>query len=136
VGKSPLSPIPVPFCDDSIKVVAVSWSDSAGANIEVISTRSGRACTVTFEHVAGLRTLSELDLASMWMNAEKSTLSASWLFSIEAGGWFELEATRHDFYTQHQPTRPREFLVAGFQECVSILSLAEPSIHEHPPAKA
>ena len=129
---SHLRPIAVPFTDDTIKVVAVHWSDVSGASIEIIAKRSGRACTVKFEHVAGLRMLHELDLASLWLEAENAALSSSWLFHVDSGGWLELESTRQDFYTQHELHKPREFLIAGFQECLSVLSFVEPSTHEHP----
>jgi hypothetical protein len=123
-------PIGVPFSDDSIKVVSLRWTEAGGAFIDVLSKRSGRICTVTFEHVAGLRLLDELDLASVWMDVEKADLRSTWLFRVDEGGWYELESTRSDFYTQHESPRPVEFLVAGYRECVSILSLAEPVVHE------
>ena len=119
-----------PFNDDSGKMVRVGWSDEAATQIEVTSKRTGMRCLVEFESVAGLRMLNELDLAAMWDESEKDQLRSSWLFEVVAGGWFELEATRDDFYTKHQPRKPREFLVAGYQECLSVFAFSEPKVHE------
>jgi hypothetical protein len=76
--------------------------------------------------------LGELDLASMWLDTDKSSLKATWLFQVNTGGWLELECTRNDFYTQHELQQPKEWLVAGYQECVSILSASSPEICERP----
>jgi len=124
-----MRPIPTPFHDDTIKVVAIRWTDVGGVSIDVLSRKTGQTCTVVFEQVVGFRTLDELDLASMWIEAERTDLSSSWLFQVDQGGWFDLESTRLDFYTQHEPKRPFEFLVAGYRDCVSILSHAMPRLN-------
>lgn len=124
-----LSPVAVPFVDDSMKVVGVSWSDSSPTIIDLVSKRSGRRAKVEFEVDAGLRILEELDLAGMWLGTDRSVLRASWLFEVEAGGWFDLESTRDDFYKKHEAPI-REFLIAGYQECVSVFSSSAPKVVE------
>jgi len=127
---STISPIPVPFVDDSIKVVGVHWGDERCTQIEVLSKRTGRTFVVEFDSVVGLRVLHELDLAGIWMSSDRQALGSSWLFEVSAGGWFELESTRDDFYTKHQDTRPFEFIIAAYQECVSVLSTSHPRVFE------
>jgi hypothetical protein len=85
---------------------------------------------VEFESVAGFRMLSELDLANFWLGSDNKKLRSSWLFKVEAGGWLEQEAQRDDFYTKHQPKIPQEFLITGYDECISVLSLKEPKVYE------
>ncbi len=124
-----LDPVAVPFVDDSVKVVGVRWSDSGATVIDLVSKRSGRRARVEFQDDAGLRILGELDLANMWMGGNRSALRASWLFEVRSGGWFDLESTRDDFYTKHEPPT-REFLIAGYQECVSVFSRRGPTVIE------
>jgi hypothetical protein len=123
-------PVTVPFTDDSMKVIRVHWADQEAARIEVLSKRTGRRCVVEFESVFGLRMLGEPDLASIWLGAAKETLKSTWLFQVDVGGWFELECTRSDFHTQHVSPRPCEWLIAGYQECVSVLSGSAPKVYE------
>lgn len=124
-----LDPIAVPFRDDAVKVVGVRWSDSGATVIDLVSKRSGRRGRVEFQDDAGLRILGELDLASMWMGGDPAALKEAWMFEVRAGGWLELESTREDFYTKHE-SPIREFLIAGYQECVSVFSRLGPTVVE------
>lgn len=124
-----LEPIAVPFRDDAVKVVGVRWSDSGTTVVDLVSTRSGRRGRVEFQDDAGLRILGEWDLASMWMGGHPTALKETWLFEVRAGGWLELESTREDFCTKHEPPI-REFLIAGYQECVSVFSRLGPTVVE------
>ena len=127
----PLAGIRVPFNDDAVKITDLHWSHGdQPTRIAVASRRSGRSCIVEFDAVIGLRMLDELDLASTWHGVSADILKSSWLFAVKSGGWFELESTRPDFYTQHELQRPAEFLVAGVQDCVSVLALSIPRILE------
>jgi hypothetical protein len=125
-----ITPIEVPFVDDSIKLIGVRWSDQSATIVEVQSQRTGRTLRIEFESVAGLRMLHELDLASTWLGQSGVALRTSWLFAVHADGWLELESKRDDFYTKHIPAKPAEFLIAGCQECLSVLSFSEPRVHE------
>lgn len=109
--------------------MGVRWSDGGSTFIELLSKRSGRRGQVEFRDDVGLRILSELDLATMWMGADRGLLKETWLFEVHAGGWLELESTRPDFYTKHEAP-DREFLIAGYQECVSVLSRQGPTVLE------
>lgn len=124
-----LSPVAVPFVDDSMKVVGVSWSATGPTTIDLLSKRTGRKAKVEFEVGVGLRILDELDLAGIWMGTDRSILRGSWLFEVEAGGWFDLESTRDDFHKKHEAPI-REFLISGYQECVSVFSGNAPKVVE------
>ena len=119
--------IQVPFTDDSIKIVGVSWTDDLGLKVSIQSKRSRLACEVHFEHASGLRMLHELDLASWWSEIPSDARNAGWLYEVSGGGWLALESTRPDFYSQHE-RRDSEFLIAGYQECLSVFSSSPPVI--------
>ena len=120
--------IKVPFNGDSIKLIEANWFDDKPSTFIVRLNKSGELAEVTFETDAGIRILEELDLAAWWMNAKGSKLSDSWLFQVKSGGWFEFESTRDDFYKKHQDSGIIEYLIAGYQECVSILSDKQPKV--------
>jgi hypothetical protein len=124
-----LQPLSVPFCDDSAQVVSVRWSVGKPTVVGVTSKRSGRRCEVRFQEDVGVRILGELDLAGIWTSQPKELLQSTWLFVVRSRGWFDLEATRQDFYTKHEPP-VTEYLIAGFQECVSVLARGEPTLVE------
>jgi hypothetical protein len=121
--------IEVPFHDDTVKVVGVQWDEYDGLTVTIKSKRSGRGCTVHFESAIGIRMLDELNLASWWHAIPSGALAKSWLHRVTSGGWFGFEATRPDFYSQHQEKVP-EYLIVGFQECLSVFSHAQPVVHE------
>jgi hypothetical protein len=124
-----LEPVKVPFSDDSMKVVRVDWNAVGSTAVEVLSKREGRRFRVEFPGDVGLRILGELDLATMWIETPKEVLKATWLFVVRAGGWFELESARDDFYTKHEAP-VTEFLIGGYQDCVSIFSRSMPVVTE------
>jgi hypothetical protein len=121
--------IEVPFNDESIKIAGVEWGDNDGLTVSIKSKRSSRSCKVYFESAEGIRMLHELNLASWWLSAPRQELARSWLHQVKSGGWFDFEATRLDFYSQHE-TKVPEYLIAGFQECLSVLSISQPVVIE------
>lgn len=126
-----LWPIAVPFNDDAMRVVGLRWGDAGATVIDVVSKRSGRRARVEFSDDAGHRVLDELNLAGMWAGADPSVLRTTWLFEVQSGGWLDLEATHADFYNQPELAL-REFLGAGYQECVSVLASSGPVVREIP----
>jgi hypothetical protein len=121
--------IEVPFHDDSIKIVGLEWVASDGLTVTIKSKRTGRGCKVHFESVAGVRMLDELNLASWWLTPPRQALARSWLHQVTSGGWYDFEATRSDFYSQHEEKLP-EYLITGFQECLSVFSHTQPVVVE------
>ncbi len=124
-----LHPIAVPLNDDAMRVVGLRWGVSSATVIDVVSERSGRRACMEFTDDAGHRVLDELNLAGMWLGADRAVLRATWLFKVRTGGWLGLEATRADFYNQPELAL-REFLIAGYQECVSVLASSGPVVRE------
>ena len=124
-----LSPIPVPFVDNACKVVEVKWLSRAGTSVRVLSRRTGRACIVEFAAVYGVRILHELDLAGLWTSLPAELLRSSWLFEVYAGVWVELESRRADFQVTKESTL-REFIIVGYQECVSVMTDRMPTLRD------
>lgn len=124
-----LHPIAAPFNDDAMRVVGLRWRLAGATVIDVVSERSGRRACVEFTDDTGHRVLDELNLAGMWLGAGSSVLRTTWLFEVRSGGWLDLEATRADFYNQPELAL-REFLIAGYQECVSVLASSGPVVRE------
>jgi hypothetical protein len=113
-----------------MKLEDVRWNHAGGVTIVIASVKSGRRYCITFESIVGLRILNELDIASFWLGASREVIAGSCLFEVSEGGWLALEKTRDDFYTKHEGESPAEFLIAGYQECVGVLSHARPIITE------
>ncbi|WP_019141851.1 hypothetical protein [Noviherbaspirillum massiliense] len=120
--------IEVPFNGTSVKVVEAQWTHDAGTVIEVWLKTTNERAEVIFSDDIGLRILDELDVAGFWLNTPKTKLAESWLFKVNRGGWFDFEATREDFYSKYHAAEITEYLVAGYQECVSVLSRSAPIV--------
>jgi len=123
-----ITPIPVPFNDNLIKVCMVQWHDENETRVEVCLRKTQERAEVTFDCAIGVRILNELDIAAFWLSSPKGSLSSSWLFHVQSGGWFDFESQRDDFYSKHEDINIQEYLVAGYRECVSILCLGEPRV--------
>ena len=120
--------IEVPFNGNSIKLIEANWSHDSKTTFKVRLNETGEIAEVSFIDDEGIRILEELDLANWWMNSTGSKLSESWLFKVKSGGWFDFESTRDDFYKKHEKRIVQEYLITGYQECVSILSSSKPTV--------
>ena len=107
--------------DSTTQVEAVSFGVH-GLSVVVASEHWN--ARVSFDWVVGFRVLDEGDLCEFW---SKCTLADGWLFEVFSGGWKELEQCRPHFVSGHDE-KVREFLVAGLNECVSVLSYEVPAI--------
>jgi hypothetical protein len=78
-----------------------------------------------FESVGGFRVLDEGQLSAFW---GKDARPDGWLWEVKAGGWHALESSRADFILGLTPLGqgPREFIVLGTDDCVSVITWAEP----------
>jgi hypothetical protein len=78
-----------------------------------------------FQQIGGYRVLDEGQLSAFW---NKESRTDGWLWEIRSGGWFALESTRPDFVMGLTPlgNGPREFLVLGINDCVSVITWADP----------
>jgi hypothetical protein len=119
--------IEVPFNDDSVKIVGVTWTEELGLTVSILSKRSRHTCEVHFERASGFRMLHELDLASWWSAMPLEARKAGWLYEVSAGGWLAFESSRPDFYSQYEE-HDSEYLITGYQECLSVLSNSPPVI--------
>ena len=123
-----ITPLPVPFNGNSIKLRMVQWHDENETRIEVCLQETQERAEVTFDAVIGIRILYELDTSEFWLSTPRNILSSSWIFHIQSWGWFEFESQREDFYSKHEDINIREYLITGYRECVSIFSLNEPKV--------
>ena len=79
---------------------------------------------VHFEAVEGFRVLDEGQLLEFWGEGRPG----SWLCSIQSGGWLSLEQSRQGAPSLSEPTELQEYLVAGINDCVSVIAYEEPSV--------
>lgn len=80
---------------------------------------------VVFKNVIGFRVLDEGNLLEFW---DKEARVPGWIWTVESGGWFELEKLRAGFLAQDHGNSHNEYLVSGINDCVSVLAESEPMI--------
>lgn len=84
---------------------------------------------ITFDAPRGFRILDEGDLLEFW---NKETRAKGWLWVVEKGGWFDLEAYREGFVSG-ATAGYSEFLILGENDCVSVITSEEPGISASKP---
>ena len=77
-----------------------------------------------FLSVGGFRVLDEGDLNEFW---QPEARAAGWLWTIAAGGWFDLERQRSGFLIGAHDSFS-EYLVCGINDCVSVIAAADPKL--------
>ena len=77
---------------------------------------------VDFETPNGFRVLDEGDLLEVWEGSTKE----EWLYVVEEDGWLAQEAKRPGFVSD--PAEHIEYLVAGCNDCVTVMALDEPTV--------
>ena len=81
---------------------------------------------VHFDAIYGFRVLDEGDLGEFW---SECNLKTGWCFEVIDDGWNALEKTREHFITG-KLYQPREYLIIGLNECVSVLAFEQPKVVE------
>ncbi len=85
-----------------------------------------RPVYVKFESVEGFRALDEGGLIEYWSNENNK----GWLWKIE-NGWYLQETKREGFTFEKERLKGYyEYMVAGTDLCLSVISLSEPKICE------
>lgn len=79
---------------------------------------------VQFEGVEGFRVLDEGQLLEFWGKDAPNT----WLYLIQSGGWLSLEQTREGAPSLSELSGLKEYLVAGINDCVSVIAHEAPTI--------
>nr|WP_315260427.1 hypothetical protein [uncultured Duganella sp.] len=117
-----LTAIATPFLSDTtVRVQSVNFNlhelsisiSSENWNVEVI-----------FQQTYGFRVLNELDLGE-FLTQPEGILANGWIFEVADGGWKNLELTRPNFVSGRN-SWVGEYLIAGIDECVSVLSKERP----------
>lgn len=115
---------PPPWPSSQGEIVAIE--DRLGClRIEVRELGGEGRLEVSFTQVEGLRVLDEMDLTEFWPACSSEN---GWIFEITQGGWLSQEIKRPAGLIAHADDRLREFLVAGIDDCVSVLAMAAPEI--------
>lgn len=123
-----LTVVETPFLPDkTTQVESVSFS-SEGLSISVSSQHWD--AKVVFGQTYGFRVLDELDLTEFW---SQCSLADGWFFEVSSGGWKALELTR-PYFLSGRHDWVREYLIIGFNECVSVLTKEEPLVAVNTPS--
>ena len=118
-----VTPAPVPVAAHGIPEVMAVRYESGSLEI-VLRFADAEDTSVHFEAPRGFRVLDEGDLLEFWA---PETRAEGWLWSVEDGGWLSQESHRSGFISC-LGDRCREFLVAGQNECVSVITDGEPKL--------
>ncbi|BCV46153.1 hypothetical protein I6M54_15885 [Shewanella algae] len=89
-----------------------------------LTNDNNQAIYLDFESVEGFRVLDEGQLLEFWSKESPPY----WVFEVISGGWLEQEAKRDGAPFLEVGGKLKEYLVAGLNECVSVLAFAEPEI--------
>lgn len=105
----------------SVQIEEINFS---GAGLKVLIASDNWHAKAHFDAIYGFRVLDEYDLTDFWAQCN---LKDGWLFEVTEGGWNSLELTRAA-YVSGRLYQIREFLITGFNECVSVLTQEPPII--------
>ena len=119
--------LPTPVAYPSGNEVGRVLYEACVLEVTVHSTADESDCIVRFEDLVGFRLLDERELCEYW---PVCSIPSGRLFEVTAGGWLSREV-------QRTPIRlffpnAREYLVAGINECVSVIATCAPSVHLKP----
>ena len=95
--------------------------------VTVRDLKSEEEVSLSFSSVIGFRVLDERDLMEFWTECSAPN---GWIFEIISGGWLSSESTRPGCLIATMSPAAREFLVAGCNSCVSVISLEEPALRQ------
>ncbi|MES2353111.1 MAG: hypothetical protein V4568_01715 [Pseudomonadota bacterium] len=97
-------------------------------SIRVQGAENATALVVEFIDTIGFRVLDERDLLEYW--PECSTPNGG-LFEVTGGGWLSQEANREGSLISAMNPEAKECLVAGGNDCVSVICRNEPAVYEN-----
>lgn len=117
----------LPFMYDFPEVIRISY-DLTKLLIQVSFYQfNDEIINLEFNKVVGFRVLDEGNLLEFWNERRPQ----GWVWEITENGWFDLERTREGFTLGYlDDMKPREFLVLGINDCVSVLTYNSPIISE------
>ena len=106
------------------EVVAVE-SRLGDLRIEVSELGSTRKLVVQFAEAEAFRVMNERDLREFWPTCSSPN---GWIFEVTEGGWLTQELDRVGSLIGKTAPGLREFLIAGVEDCVSVLARLEPKV--------
>ena len=101
---------------------------SLGGMTVYVRDVEGNGFAVVFEDVRGYRVLDERNLAEYWPECSEPN---GRIFEVESGGWLDQERRRPLFLEFELIADLKEFLVAGIEDCVSVLCVEPPEVCRH-----
>ena len=94
-------------------------------HIKLRALKNDQHVTVTFKECAAFRVMDERDLAEYWPACSSHN---GWIFEVQGGGWLSQELERPASLVAHMNAGLREYLIAGTDDCVSVLAVGSPKI--------
>lgn len=105
------------------EVVAVNYA-LGSLRVRLQELGGSKGVLVRFEDIQGFRVLDERDLLEYWPTC---STPHGWLFEIDGGGWLSQESVRPGSLVSSL-AGVREYLVAGEDDCVNVLTLHPPVV--------
>jgi len=93
--------------------------------VEIGELGGPRKIDVLFPHAEAFRVMDERDLGEYWPACSTPN---GWIFEVTDGGWLKQELERPNSLVARIHHGIREFLIAGVDDCVSVLSLNKPEM--------
>ncbi|TQV88266.1 hypothetical protein [Aliikangiella coralliicola] len=113
----------LPFLGNKAEVIDIHY-DLEKLSVQVGIFDADIDITIIFDDIVGFRVLDEGDLSFWWREYD---LRKGWFYSVESGGWSELESKRKDFISVDCGFY-QEYLIVGLNECVSVISKSKPEL--------
>lgn len=106
------------------EVVSINF-DMWTLRITLLFKNQSRPTYINFHSIAGFRVLDEGNLLEFW----EKTYGDYYMYIVKEGGWLAMEASRESApLLTVDGSNLTEYLIAGIDDCVSILSYAQPTI--------
>jgi hypothetical protein len=113
-----------PPLPEDLEIVRVEYSP----NFLMINTRSlsdSATALIEFPDIIGFRVLDEGNLLEFWPECSSAN---GRLFEIFAGGWLGQELIRPGSLIGPMKIKAKEYLLAGVDDCVSVICHGEPTV--------
>ena len=94
-------------------------------HIRLRALKRDQYASVTFEECAAFRVMDERDLGEYWRACSSHS---GWIFEVRGGGWLSQEIERPTSLVAHMNAGLREYLIAGTDDCVSVLAVESPKV--------
>ncbi|PXF63211.1 hypothetical protein [Kangiella spongicola] len=106
------------------EIVSINY-DMWTLRIALLFKNQSRPTYVNFYSIGGFRVLDEGNLLEFW----EKNYGDYYMYIVKEGGWLAMEASRESApLLTVDGSNLTEYLIAGINDCVSILSYSQPTI--------